>query len=474
MRMNEQDIQQLITEGRKDDVDWLPGRSPIEDIAPVLTALANSSGGTLLLGVAPRTDLIVGVEDVESVIERVLKATLAVSPPLIIPLARRVTIGQFTLAAVHVPKGLPHVYAYDGRFLIREGTHNKILDARTLRELLIKRGDVSFEEEAAPGTTKDDLDWEQVEAYVADLKGFSGLSAEEILQKRGCLIQNPAGEVQPTNAGILLFGKTPQETLRGSEITAARFAGAVMSDTFTRQDIGGTLPAQLRRAQTFLADNLRKQVQMGATMARDEHFEYPMEAAREVVVNAVAHRNYNIQGDGVRLYVFADRMEVSSPGGLPGPVTVDNIVEERFSRNPIIVQVLSDMGFIERLGYGIDRVLSLMKAQNLPTPVFEETAGGVRVTLRNAAQIGAVVAAESSTSPSFDGLYRGIEINPRQEYALDFLVNRGNPRITNKDLQELCPDVHAETLRRDFADLVNKGFLIKMGQKRGSYYVLKK
>jgi ATP-dependent DNA helicase RecG len=65
-------------------------------------------------------------------------------------------------------------------------------------------------------------------------------------------------------------------------------------------------------------------------------------------------------------------------------------------------------------------------------------------------------------------------INRRQEYALDFLVNRSNARITNKDLQELCPDVHAETLRRDLVDLVSRGILIKMGEKRGSYYVLKK
>lgn len=470
--MNEQDIQTLIATGRGVATDWLPGRAPLEDIAPVLVAMANAEGGTLLLGVAPRTDKIVGVEDAEVAIERVLQATLNISPPLIIPLAEKVAIGQYTLVAVSVPRGLPHVYAHDGRFFVREETHNKPLDARALRRLLIERGDVSFEEEIAIGASKEDLDWEQVETYVAGLKGFTGLSAEEVLQKRGCMVQDDAEVLKPTNAGVLLFGKAPQELLRGSEITAARFAGKEMGDTFTRQDLGGTLPAQLRRAQTFLADHLRKQVQMGAAMARDEHFEYPMEAAREVIVNAVAHRDYSIQGDGVRLYIFKDRMEITSPGGLPGPVTVDNIVDERFSRNPIIVQVLSDMGFIERLGYGIDRVMTLMKEQSLPVPSFEETAGGVRVTLRNTP---ADEQPETDAPvPEFNGKFRGNEVNPRQEYALDFLVNRGNPRITNKDLQELCPDVHAETLRRDFADLVNKGILIKMGQKRGSYYVLKK
>ena len=468
--MNAQDIQNLLNEGRQADVDWLPGRAPLEDLASVLAAMANSEGGTLLLGIAPRTDRIAGVEDVDGAVDRVLQATLATSPPLIIPLPERVTIGQFTVLVINVPKGLPHVYAYNGRFLVRSGTTNQPMDARALRQMLIERGDVNFEEVTPLGATMDDLDWTQVEAYTANLKGLSGLSAEEVLIKRGCLVKHGDQPARPTNAGILLFGKDPQRFIRGSEITAARFAGVEMGDTFTRQDIGGTLPAQLRSVQTFLADHLRKKVQIGQTMARDEQFEYPMEAAREVVVNAVAHRDYSIQGDGVRLYIFADRMEVTSPGDLPGPVTVDNIVEERFSRNPIIVQVLSDMGFIERLGYGVDRMITLMKQKGLPAPAFEETAGGVRVTLRNE-QVTVAAAANASV---FGGKFRDHEINPRQEYALDFLINRSNPRITNKDLQELCPDVHPETLRRDLADLVNKGILIKMGQKRGSYYVLKR
>ena len=468
--MNEQDIQTLIGGGRKADVDWLPGRAPVEDITPTLVAMANSQGGTLILGIAPRTDQIVGVEDPESAVDRVLRATLVASPPLIIPLAEKVKIGLFTLLVVSVPRGLPHVYAHDGRFLIREETQNQALDARSLRQMLIERGDVSFEEEIARDATLDDLDWAQVDAYVANLEVFSGLSPREVLLKRGCLVKNGEETLRPTHAGILLFGKAPQDVLRGSEITAARFAGTAMSDTFTREDIGGALPAQLRRAQTFLADHLRKQVQMGAEMARGEAFEFPMEAAREIVVNAVAHRDYSIQGDGVRLYIFADRMEVTSPGGLPGPVTIDNIVDERFSRNPIVVQVLSDMGFIERLGYGIDRVIALMQEQGLPAPRFEETGGGVQVTLRSRGEAAEIAA----PATGFAGEYKGTEVNPRQEYALDFLINRGNPRITNKDLQELCPDVHQETIRRDLADLVNKGILIKMGQKRGSYYVLKK
>ena len=236
------------------------------------------------------------------------------------------------------------------------------------------------------------------------------------------------------------------------------------------------LEEQIRRAETFLRDHLQKGVQLGKTMARIENFEYPLEAARELVVNAVAHRDYSITGDGIRLFLFRDRMEVTSAGGLPGPVTIANIKDERFSRNPIIVQVLSDMGFIERLGYGVDRVFDLMREQSMRAPEFEETAGGFRVTLFNQIEPPpapeAAAEPEAPALPQWDGTFRGVSINIRQEAALTFL-HGGSTRITNSDLQGLCPDVHPETIRRDLADLVHKGILRKLGEKRGSYYILK-
>jgi ATP-dependent DNA helicase RecG len=225
-----------------------------------------------------------------------------------------------------------------------------------------------------------------------------------------------------------------------------------------------------------LLDHLRKGVQITTTMARDEAYEYPMEAAREVLVNAVAHRDYSIEGDGIRLFLFKDRMEVSSPGKLPGPVTIDNIKDERFSRNPAIVQVLSDLGYIERLGYGIDRMIELMQRHHLRIPDFTETRGGFRVKLYNE-PVGSGKHA-SMTAPQPDETllseYAATPLNPRQEAALAHLNKPHITRITNKELQSMYPDVHAETIRRDLADLVNKDILHKMGQKRGSYYVLKK
>lgn len=468
-RFTQQGILDLLAAGRSETVDWLPGRAPVSDIAAMLVAMANARGGTLLLGVAPRSDRPVGVDDAENAINCVLEAALSIEPPLIIPMPQLIQTHGSPMVVVQVPRGMPYVYALAGRFLRRVGTANTAMTPADLRRLMLERGDVTFEAEPARNARRTDLDWEQVEAYAMGLSGIGGASPEQVLLKRGCLTRRDDILV-PTNAGILLFGRDPQQFLRGADITAARFAGGEMGDVFTRQDIGGTLPQQIQRAETFLVDNLRKGVQLGDRMARSEQMEYPLKAVRELVVNAVAHRDYSIQGDGIRLYLFSDRLEITSPGGLPGPVTVDNIVDERFSRNSAIVQVLSDLGFIERLGYGVDRVIALMREMNLPDPRFAETAGGFRVMLTNKP-----VAETISAEPElFGGVFRGEPINRRQELALDFLINRRNARITNKDLQELCPEVHSETIRRDFADLVSRGILIKMGEKRGSYYVLKK
>ncbi len=467
--LEEEEILALLEKGRSDELDWLPGRAPVGDIATALVAMANARGGTLLLGVAPRSDKPAGVDDADNAINRVLEAALSIDPPLIIPLPQIAQVKGSPMVVAQIPRGMPYVYALDGRYLTREGATSVPLTPFALRRLILERGDVTFESEPSRIATRDDLDWDQVEAYAASLSGMGGISPEQILTKRGCLVMFE-GELRPTNAGLLLFGKDPQQFIRGSDITAARFAGSEMSDVFTRQDITGPLPQQIRRAETFLVDNLRKGVQLGENMARTEQTEYPLKAVRELVVNAVAHRDYSIQGDGIRLYLFSDRLEITSPGGLPGPVTIDNIVDERFSRNSAIVQVLSDMGFIERLGYGVDRVIALMLEVHLPEPEFTETAGGFRVTLYNQPE-----EEEGAGEPVlFGGVFWGHRINRRQEYALDFLINRKNARITNKDLQELCPDVHPETIRRDFADLVSRGILIKMGEKRGSYYVLKK
>lgn len=455
-----------------------------ESIAEALMAFANTRhGGTVMLGVNAHGQPE-GLTEAVPVLDRVLQAALSLTPALIIPLPRVTDIHGRRVVIAQVPAGMSHVYSLDGRYLVRDGTSIIPLAPSALRRLLIERGEVTFEAEPAYDLTGEALDWERAQQYAATI---GERDPEQALIQRGCAVR--MGDVlRPTHAGVLLFGRDPRRILRGSEITAVRFAGTMMGDTFTRQDITGTLPDQIRRAETFLRDHLRKGVQLRDSMERSEQFEYPLEAVRELVVNAVAHRDYSIHGDGIRLYLFADRLEITSPGKLPGPVTIANIKDERFSRNPALVQVLADMGFIERLGYGVDRVLELTRQHGLREPIFSETDGGFKVTVFNAPS-GIIVdqtpilsmletetagVAAAVMESTLRARYRDVPLNPRQETVLDYLSDTSNTRITNSELQRMHPDVHPETIRRDLSDLVSKEILAKMGEKRGSYYVVRR
>jgi ATP-dependent DNA helicase RecG len=468
---------------------WLARNADLTAIAEALMAFANTrQGGSVLIGITPLGE-VEGVSEAVPIFDRVLQAALSLTPALIIPLPRVEEMRGLRVVRAVIPAGMAHVYCLGDRYLTRDAGRTVPLSPQALRRLLIERGEVTFEAEPVTQMgAREALDWERVQQYAASI---GERDAEQALLQRGCVVR--AGDaLYPTHAGLLLFGRDPRRVLRGCEITAVRFAGTVMSDTFTRQDISGTLPDQIRRAETFLRDNLRKGVQLRDSMTRTEHYEYPLEAVRELVVNAVAHRDYSIQGDGIRLYLFADRLEITSPGRLPGPVTIANIKDERFSRNPVLVQVLADMNYIERLGYGVDRVLELTRQHGLREPTFTETDGGFRVTVYNA-QVSkplyppppakpiykpdATALAAAAPEPPLTGLralYRHLPLNPRQESVLDYLSEDGNTRITNSELQRMHPDVHPETIRRDLSDLVTKDVLEKMGEKRGSYYVLRR
>jgi ATP-dependent DNA helicase RecG len=247
---------------------------------------------------------------------------------------------------------------------------------------------------------------------------------------------------------------------------AARFSGRTLTDHFIKHEIRGVLPDQLYQAEAFIHDHLTSEVQL-VGLTHQEAPLFPLEALRELLVNAVAHRDYNIQGDNIHIYMFADRIEIHSPGMLPGPMTLDNLLEARFSRNPVIMQSLADLGFVERLGYGLNRVVEVMVRNGLRQPRFEESAGMFRVTL--------LAPGESqlrSASQLELQAYQDLELNPRQEQAIAFLLS--HRRISSRDYQELCPHVHAETLRRDLVDLVERGLMIKVGDKRATYYILKR
>ncbi|MCS6774213.1 MAG: ATP-binding protein [Anaerolineae bacterium] len=427
-----------------------PEQATTEAVAETLVAFANGRGGVLVI---PLTDATTA----PMVRERALSALLRSQPPLIVPLPYLLPSDAAPQALiVEVPDGLPNVYGLEGRYLIRDGAQNKPLDGVALHMLLLQRGENTWESLCPPDAMVEDLDLDKISAYARAMNETDWLG---LLLRRGCVVRR-GSTLHPTHAGLLLFGRAPQQWVRGAEILCARFQGTEMGDAFARQTIDGTLPEQIRRAEAFLADHLPRYARL-TTWQRSDVPPYPPGVLREAVVNAVAHRDYRLTGSQIHVLIFSDRVEVRSPGRLPGHVTLDNLLRERYSRNEAIVQVLADLGFIERLGYGIDRMVRAMREAGHPEPLFEETDGGFAVTLFARAPIREVTPAAVPLSPQ----------QVRIQKMLSFLEQHG--RITSREYQELCPEVNAETLRRDFNEMVERGVILRIGDKRGTYYILK-
>ena len=466
MRKTAQSIPTLIEKGMGAGLHWFPEDVSASILAETFAGMANGEGGQVLIGVSPRSGKLIGLKDPDTVVDRAFQAAFLTEPPLVMPLPRVEAVGELTLVRVSIPAGLPYIYTFQGRYLGRDGRHNSPLPPALLRKKLIERGVVQFEARVHPKARIDDLDPRLVQAYAVQMNRPGDENAEQLLIQRSCLAYD-GDQLRPTYAGLLLFGKTPQRWVPNAFVLAARFSGVSLSENFIKQEITGTLPQQLRQAETFVRENIRSIVQI-KDLEREEIPEYPLQAVRELLVNAVAHREYTNEGDSIHLHVFSNRLEVHSPGLLPGPVTLSNLLEARFSRNPVIVQVLSDMGFIERLGFGLDRVVRAMTERKLQVPAFYETAGTFRVTLSNSIQ------ADEGPEEKYRMIRAGFNklgLNTRQEQAIEFVLE--NDRITNREYQDLCSDVHPETLRRDLADLVKKQVFLKIGSKRGTYYILK-
>jgi ATP-dependent DNA helicase RecG len=455
-------LQHLLEAGRTPEIHWFPEDVPRGSLAETFVAMANSNGGEVLVGISPRGRQLQGIQNPEALMDKVFQAALDIEPSLVLPLPKLILCQGKPVLWILIPAGLPNIYSLAGRYYGREHTRNELLSAGRLRKLLVERGVINFESRLPEDAKLEDLERAQIEHYLQLIDLPLDTPPETLLVQRGCLKLDD-GRYIPTYAGLLLFGKSPQQWLPTATILGVRFRGETFSDRFIKQEITGSLPKQLQDASAFLSDQLVREVQITG-LTHTNVWAYPFDVVRELLVNAVAHRDYNQQGDSIHINLFSDRMEIHSPGVLPGPVTLENLLQARFSRNPVIMQILSDLGFGERIGYGLDRAVTVLRDQGFPPPEFAEVAGSFRVTLHQPRT--------GTSRPSFMDQLMPLELNERQHAVIGYLVE--NRRVTNREYQEICPEVHPETLRRDLADLVQKNVLLKIGDKRATYYVLKR
>lgn len=438
---------------------FLPTSDP-QLIAECLVAFANGDGGTIVLGLDGAGQATEPIWEEEA--ESALRAGAVMCRPPVVSEWQPIETANGYLVGIKVARSTELHSLEDGRIFVRSGAKNRPLTGNEIRQLAASRSSTNFESDAVPGATQQDFNEDMIREYLDKRKergaAFVG-SRTDLLFEIGAI--NHQGE--PTAAGMMLFGKRSQAFLPQSGVVFVKFASTEPQSADggagygRRDELSGPLARIVERAWNIVWEEMRVGAQINQ-LEREELTEYPPFAVREALINAVAHRDYRLTGRRIEIRMYTDRLEVISPGGLPGYMTVDNLVDEHFSRNPRLVNGLYQWGYIEELGLGIDRMIADMVQAGHPPPKFKATPYSFTVTLTKKR--------DREPTPKW-----ARNMNKRQAKALTHV--RENGSISNRDYRRLCPGVSSETLRLDLVDLVDKGVLLKIGSKRGTHYILK-
>lgn len=457
-------------------------------IAENMVAFANTEGGTIIVGL--QADGAPSNRPAESLaIEKALRrADELYNPPVVIEKWEEIALQSAEQPVENMPEGSENggsagplisdrVSAYaiqvprstelhalaDGRVLIRSGSVNRPLGGEEIQRLASAKNTGDFETEAVAGATIDDFSRAMIDEYLEKRtertkRPYSG-EVNRMLAEIGAI----TADGKPTVCGLLLFSEYPQRWLPQSGVVFAKFVGTTprgesgLAGYTRREELVGPVPRLIEATWNLVWSEMAISAVVKG-LEREETFEYPQFAVREALVNAIGHRDYRLRGRRIEVRMFSDRLEVISPGGLPGFITVENIKDEHFSRNPRLVGGLFHWGYIEELGLGIDRMMEVMQQAGHSPPKFDARPYSFAVALHN-----------ERTKPELPEWSR--DTNHRQARALQYIRETGS--ITNREYRGLIQTVSAETLRLDLVDLIEKGILTKIGAKKGTYYVLR-
>jgi len=336
------------------------------DLAESLVAFANTDGGQLILGVADDRR-IVGVDDTDAVMQRVDQVAYHNSrPPLtIVQETVRADDGS-VVVVVNVPKGDRRPYQTNrDLFYVRTTSGRRRASRQELLRLFQAIENLFYDETTVLRATLSDLD---VQAFERFLQTFYQRSLQQfdvgyehlLLNLR--LVKEREGQMHPTVAGILFFGRDPQRFLPHAHVVAARISGEDLgSPPSDAKRLEGTLPSILDDAVRFLRLHLRTPHRIRG-FEPEAYPELPEEALRETVVNALAHRDYTVAAP-VRLLIFDGQVDLRTPGGLPNTVTVEamKLGATHVLRNPAIYTLFSRLGMVTGIGSGVYRTIQLVR-----------------------------------------------------------------------------------------------------------------
>ena len=362
--MKAADLDILLQEGEGVMLEYKEGLS--SSFARELVALANTTGGRILLGV--RDDgTVKGIADTNQLRARIQDIARNCDPPVKILVQR---IGEVTVVKVRESDAKP-VQCSDGYFW-RQGAVTQKLSRDEIRDLFRREGAVRFDISLCPKFRyPQDLDREKYDAWLR-LSGITGRPSTDDVLVNIEAAERSGGKLIFRNAGVLFFAKNVRHFFNQAYITCLLAKGADKVHILDRKDFTGGIVSDIEDSLRFIERNTRTAYRIEG-LRREDVPEYPMKALREAITNAVMHRDWFMEGANVFVEIYTDRIEISSPGGLPKGMKLADLGRKSIRRNALIADLLHRITFIEKAGTGIKRMRDEAHDQRCPAPIFEES-----------------------------------------------------------------------------------------------------
>ncbi len=370
----------------------LPRRA---DMGDEIAAFANARGGVILIGVDD-DGTIVGLDRqaLDRIEETVVQICRDSIDPVLHIITDRLRIDDKNLLKIEVPQS-PFVHKSSDGYFIRQGSSKMEMSTEWLGQLLQNRSQVhgiSFDEQFVPNTNKDTLKEPLYLRFITE-GAIEREQIEDLLLKRRLLVKE-GQEYRASVAGVLMCSDTPDDYLYNSFIQAVFYNGEEKDANYQidAKDFKGPLDQQIVDAFKFV--QRYNQVSARKEIGRIERAQYSMRAVFEAIVNAVVHRDYSKTGSKIRLFMFADRLELYSPGALANTLTVDDLPYNQATRNELLARLLSEITldddmskqvvrrhFLERRGEGVRIILDESETLSGKVPVYELFGEELRLTI---------------------------------------------------------------------------------------------
>lgn len=458
--------------------DKKSGRIEPKALAVTMVAMANADGGTIAVGIED-DGTISGIDGMTEHINDLLRVPFDYCIPSVnvhpqrIPCIDKDGKDNHILILEVEQSSAMHATSSDEAYY-RVGDKSKKLSFDDRMQIMLAKGVQYYEDYPVARATVDDLDLDFVSDYCKRI-GYKK-DALTFLRTNGDYILIKDGKEQVSGAAVLLFGKDPQRFFQRAWVRFIRYDGTeekvgremnVIKDVIFK----GRILDMTRDAIAFVKTQIKEHTYLGPEARFVTEVEYPEFCWTELIVNAIAHRDYSILGTDIQIKMFDDHYTVESPGILPGRVRINNMRTTHFSRNPKIAAFMKEYEFIREFGEGVDRMYRELEEGGWPKPVFKQDDFMLRASL-SAIAIASKKPIEFTENALKIALKNALKNAPKIEAEILSLIME-KPSISLDDMASAI-QVSRRTVANKIKALQEQGIVIRIGPAKGGQWSVDK